>query len=106
MLAISKVFTFLSTLPVWELGIPWHLSKLISKLFLQMSAQVYYVPGQNEGIRKACLEWKSIDLLYELSLTCGGNVNYYKIVHHPIPTCENRGHSGNFQDKSVSSAFS
>ena len=51
-----------------------------------MSAQVYSVPGQTEGRRKALLEWKSIDLSYELSLTCGGNVNYYKSVHHPIPT--------------------
>ena len=51
-----------------------------------MSAQVYSVPGQTEGRSKAFLEWKSIDLSHELSLTCGGNVNYYKSVHHPIPT--------------------
>ena len=70
-----------------------------------MSAQVYSVPGQTEGRRKALLEWKSIDLSYELSLTCGGNVNYYKSVHHPIYTCENTEHPGNFQNKSVSSAF-
>ena len=49
-----------------------------------MSAQVYSVPGQTEGRSKAFLEWKSIDLSHELSLTCGGNVNYYKSVHHPI----------------------
>ena len=70
-----------------------------------MSAQVYSVPGQTEGRRKAFLEWKSIDLSYELSLTCGVNVNYYKSVHHPIPTRENRKHPGNFQNKSVNSAF-
>ena len=70
-----------------------------------MSAQVYSVPGQTEGRRKALLGWKSIDLSYELSLTCGSNVNNYKSVHHPIPTHENREHSGNFQNKSVSSAF-
>ena len=46
-----------------------------------MSAQVYPVPGQTEGRKKAPLEWKSIDLSYELSLTCGGNVNYYKSIH-------------------------
>ena len=51
-----------------------------------MSAQVYSVPGQTKGRRKAFLEWKSIDLSSKLSLTCGGNVNYYKSVHHPIPT--------------------
>ena len=27
----------------------------------------------------------SIDLSSKLSLTYGGNVNYYKSVHHPIP---------------------
>ena len=36
-------------------------------------------------------------------LTCGDNVSYYKSVHHPIPTRENRKHSDNFQ--SVSPAF-
>ena len=29
---------------------------------------------------------------YELSLTCGGSVNYYKSDHHPIPSRENRKH--------------
>ena len=36
-----------------------------------MSAQVYSVPDQIEGRAKAFLEWKSIDLSYNLSLTCG-----------------------------------
>ena len=57
-----------------------------------MSIQVYSVPGQAEGRRKAFSEWKSIDLSYELSLTCRGNVKHYKSAHHPIPTCENRKH--------------
>ena len=70
-----------------------------------MSAQVYSVPGQTDGKRKAFFEWKIIDISFELSLTCGVNVNYYKSVHHPIPTRENREHPGNFQNKSVSSAF-
>ena len=70
-----------------------------------MSAHVYSVPGQTEGRRKAFLEWKSIGLSYELSLTYGGNVNYYKSVHHPISTRENREHPSNFQNKSVSSTF-
>ena len=30
--------------------------------------------------------WTSIDISSKLSLTYGGNVNYYKSVHHPIPT--------------------
>ena len=71
-----------------------------------MSAQVYSVPGQTtEGKRKTFFEWKSIGLSYEVSLTCGVNVNYYKSVHHPFPTREDREHPGNFQNKSVSSAF-
>ena len=70
-----------------------------------MSAQVYSVPGQTEGRSKAFLGWKSIDLSHELSLTCGGNVNYYKSVHEPIPTHENREHPSNFQSESVSSAL-
>ena len=51
-----------------------------------MNAQVYSIPGQTERRRKAFLEWKSIDLSYELFLIYGGNVNYYKSVHHPILT--------------------
>ena len=51
-----------------------------------MSAQVYSVPDQTEVRRKAFLEWASIELSSKLSLTCGGNINYYKSVHHPIPT--------------------
>ena len=70
-----------------------------------MSANVNYIPGQTEGRRKVFLERKSIDLSYKLSLICGGNVNHYKGVYHPIPTRENREHPGNFQNKSVSSAF-
>ena len=68
-----------------------------------MNRQVYFFPGQTEGRRKALLEWKSIDLSYEL--TCGGNVNCCKSVHHPIPTRENTEHPSNFQSKCVSSAF-
>ena len=70
-----------------------------------MSAQAYSVPGQTEERRKAFLEWKSIYLSYKLSLTCGSNANYYKSVHHPVPTRENREHHGNFQNKLVSSPF-
>ena len=46
-----------------------------------MSVQVYYVPYQTEGRGTAFLECTCIDLSSKLSLTCGGNVNYYKIVH-------------------------
>ena len=64
-----------------------------------MSAQVYSILGQIEGRSKTFLLRKSIDLhgISQCSLTaCGANVNYYKIVHQPIPTPENRGHPGNF----------
>ena len=47
----------------------------------------------------------SIVLFYKLSLGGGGNVSYYKSVHHPIPTQGNREHPGNFPKKSVSSPF-
>ena len=70
-----------------------------------MSARVYSVPHQIEGRRKDLLEWKSIELSYELSFTCESNVNIYKSSQHPILARENRGHPGNFQNKSVSSAF-
>ena len=61
-----------------------------------MSAKIYSVPGQSEGKRKTFFEWKRIDLSYKLSLTCGVNINYYKSVHRPVPTCENGEHPGNF----------
>ena len=51
-----------------------------------MSTQLHSVSDQTERRKKAFLEWKSIDLSYKLPLTCGGNVNYYKSIHHPIPT--------------------
>ena len=51
-----------------------------------MSVQVYSVSGQTEGRKKSFLEWININLSFKLSLTCGGNVNYYKNIHHLIPT--------------------
>ena len=74
MLTINKVFTSLC------------------KLFFPKSAQVYSIPCKTEGRTKSFSEWKSIDFSYELSLTCGGNVNYYKSVNHSIPIHENREH--------------
>ena len=70
-----------------------------------MNARDYSVPGQTDVGRKVFLEWKCIELTYELSLTCRDNVNYYKSVYHPIPTNESVEHPGNFQNKSVSSVF-
>ena len=61
-----------------------------------MSAQVYSVPGQTDGKRKPYLEQKSIDISFEVSLTCGVNVNYYKNVYHPVSTRDNREDQSNF----------
>ena len=104
MLTIKKVFTFLSTLPVWA-GIGntalWKLLKQISKLVSQMNAQVFSVPGlagEKEGLFR--MEKHKLILCYELSLhlTCRVNANYYKSVHHPILR-KNREHPGNFQNQ-------
>ena len=51
------------------------------------------------------MEWTGINLSSKLSLTCEGNVNYYKSVHNPIPTNVNREYPGNFQKESVSPSF-
>ena len=51
-----------------------------------MSAQGCFVPGQTEGSTTTFVELTTIDLSSKLSLTCEGNVNYYKSVHHAIPT--------------------
>ena len=74
------------TLPMWEYRIPWQFSKQISKLLFQMSAQIHSVTSQNEGRRNVFLEWTTIGLSSKVFLTCGGNVSYYKTVHHPIST--------------------
>ena len=55
-----------------------------SKLFFQMSAQVYSVPEQTDGTRKPFLQWKCTIL----SLTCRGHARYYEIVHHPFGQTE------------------
>ena len=51
-----------------------------------MIVQVYSVPGQTEARTKAFLERTSIALSSKQSRTCGGDVNYYRSVHRPIPT--------------------
>ena len=53
-----------------------------------------------------CFSRNTPTYLPKLSLICGGNVNYYKSVHHPIPTHGKREHPGNFQNELVSSPFS
>ena len=73
----------------------WHLQKQISKLFFQMSAQVYSLPNPTEGRKKAFFEGgKHRFLSSKLSLTYGGNVNHFKNVHHlsVYSACGNREH--------------
>ena len=48
----------------------------------------------------------SIKISSKLSLTCDWNFSYYKSVYHPFPTCGNKEHPSNFQNKSLSSPFS
>ena len=40
-----------------------------------------------------------MDFSFKLSLSCVGNVNYYKSIHHPIPTRGNRGASLQFSEQ-------
>ena len=70
-----------------------------------MGAQIYSVPDQTKERRKTFFEWKNIALSYKLSLICGSNDDYFKIVCHPIPTRKNKEHLDNFKNKSVSSTF-
>ena len=51
-----------------------------------MSALVYSLLNLTERGRKTFLEGASTDLSSKLSLTCGGNVKYYKSIHHLLPT--------------------
>ena len=69
-------------------------NKLVSSSFKWVPKYILFL-AKLKGERRPF--W-SIDLSSKLSLTCGGNVNYYKSVHHP--------HPGNFQNKSVNSPFS
>ena len=61
-------------------------TKQTSKFFFHMNIQVYFIPCQTEGRRRAFLEWKSIYLSFKLSLTCCSNDSCYKSVHDPIST--------------------
>ena len=52
MLTIIRVFINPFLLCLWEKRTPWQLSKQISKLFFQMSVQVYSPLNQSEGESK------------------------------------------------------
>ena len=65
-----------------------------------MSAQVYSVPDQTERKEGLGKTW-TYPITYLLHVRV-----MLKSVDHPIPTCGNREHPSNFQNKSVSSPFS
>ena len=52
MLTIVKVFIILFLHCQWEQGTPWQFSKQISKLYFQLSFQIYSVLAQTERERK------------------------------------------------------
>ena len=84
---ISKVFTTLCLFCLCGIignTIHWQLRKQILV--------------QTEGKGKFFVEWATIYLSPKLSLTHGGNVNFYKSIHYFIPNLY-------FQNKSVSSPF-
>ena len=102
MLTISKVFTILCLLCLCgNREYPGSFqNKLVSSSFKWVPK---YILSLAKLKREGRLFWnrKALDWSYELSLTCGGNVNYYRSVYHPIPTRENREHPNNFQNKSI-----
>ena len=53
MLTITKVFIILFLLCHWEQRTPWQFSKQISKLYFQLSFQIYSLLTQTERERKA-----------------------------------------------------
>ena len=56
MLTIIKVFITLFLLCLWKQGTVWHFSKQLSKLSFQLSDQIYALPYQTEGEKKAFSE--------------------------------------------------
>ena len=92
MLTISKMFTILCLL--WLCGNKEYPSsyqnKSVSSSFRSVPNYILFlVKLKGEGVPfnlLTYLEWTGIDLSSKLSLTCGGNVNFYKSVHHPVPT--------------------
>ena len=93
------MFTFLSTLSVWEYGIRcWESfqNKLVSSSFKWVPKYILFL---------AKLKWEGRPFWngekHSLILGRGGNVNYYKSVRHLILTQENREHPSNFENKPV-----
>ena len=84
MLIISKLFTILCLRSLCrnrEYPGNFQNKTVISKFFFQMISKVKWEGGLFWSGQKA-----SIYPLKYLLPTYGSNVNYYKSVHHPIPT--------------------
>ena len=47
------VFIILFLLWLWEERTPWQFPRKISKVFFQLSVQVYFLLGETEGERKS-----------------------------------------------------
>ena len=73
-------------------------NKLLGSSSKWVHKYLYSVPAQSEVKGEVRPFWSG-------KASCGGNVNYYKSVHQPIPARENWEHPGNFQSESISSAF-
>ena len=65
------VFIILFLLCLWEQGAPWEFSKQISKLFFQLSFQIYSLLAQTEGERETFF-WKGARR--------GTTLQYYHLV--------------------------
>ena len=80
-------------------------NKLVSSSFKWVPKNILFWAKLKEEVRPF---WNGKAYTYPMNylLHVGViNVNYYKSVHHPVLTRENSEHPGNFQNKSVSSAF-
>ena len=89
MITISKVFTILCLLCLCgNREYPGSFqNKSVSSSFKWVLKYILFLAKlKGKGTLFGVDKHKFIDLSTKLSLTCGDNVNYYKSVHHPIPT--------------------
>ena len=85
MLTISKVFTILCLFCLCKEYPGSFQNKLVSSSLKWVHRYILFLAKlKREG--RAFLELAKIDLSLKLSISCGGNFNYYKSVYDPIPT--------------------
>ena len=61
-------------------------NKSVSSPFKWVPKYILCLATLKVEVRTFWVDKHTIDLSSKLSLTCGDKVNYYKSVHHPIPT--------------------